>query len=249
MEEKERQERSELFAWLRGGDMSSDPEMEEKFIEMIADAVIAKTGIRRRARLNTSPLSIKALLQRAGMEDVAVPQIAESTPVPPKVAEVHVSSGKEKEETAPGWEIDSVMVAKTLSYMAYLEGWKLSMSYIQIIMYIAYGVWLARKHQRLFDEHPQVWQFGPVFPRVYNKFKRGFDDSSEVYAMMQRDYPRQFCFLTNCYKRFGLEQTARLKAVHTADGTPWMSTKKMNPDKLGVRIDDDLIEQWFEKRI
>ena len=44
--------------------------------------------------------------------------------------------------------------------MAYLEGWKLSMSHVQIIMYIAYRAWLARKHQRLFDEYPQVWQFG-----------------------------------------------------------------------------------------
>lgn len=189
--DKENQERSEIFAWLRGGDMTPDPEMEERFLEMVTEAVIARTGLRRRAVATvTSPLSLKALMKSSGIEDKEMPDIGSITPVPPKVEEVHVTSRKEGTGTN-GWEIDSLMVAKTIVHLAYMENLTLSMSHIQMILYIAYGVWLARNHTDLFDEHPQVWQFGPVFPRVYSKFKRGFDDAVQVHDQMKSEHPVQ----------------------------------------------------------
>ena len=252
MEEKERQERSEVFAWLRGGDMTPDPEMEDRFITMVADAVIEKTGLRPSGRkMVASPLSIRAIMETVGMSPEDMPSLSTAVPVPPKVEEEHVPAKKEDspEDREGEIGIDSLMVAKTLVSLAHGERLMLSMSHIQTIMYIAYGVWLATNHTRLFDEHPQVWQFGPVFPKVYNRFKRGFDDSEEVSEKMLRDYPEQYHFVEKCFRRFAWNKAGYLAAPHKAAGSPWSVTSKRNGGKLGVRIDDDLIERWFEKRI
>ena len=239
------QERSEVFAWLRGGDTTPDPVMEERFLDMVAEAVIERTGLRRRGKVNTAPLSIKAILESCGITPEDMGSL--NVPVPPKVKEVHMSSQQEEEHD--GWEVDSVTVAKVLCHMAYLGNWTACMSHIQLIMYIAYGVWLARKNDRLFNEHAQVWQFGPVFPKVYNAFKRGFNDSVEVYEKFREEYPEQFRFLERVFKRFGCMTVKALTAEHTADDSPWMETKRNNPDKLGIRIEDDLIAAWFRQRM
>ena len=68
-------------------------------------------------------------------------------------------------------ELDSILLAKSLRHMAVIEGIELTQSQIQTILYIAYGVRLATKGERLTSEHPQMWQYGPVFPRAYNKLR------------------------------------------------------------------------------
>ena len=40
---------------------------------------------------------------------------------------------------------------------------------LQKWLYICYGAYFAKKEEQLFNETPKAWQYGPVFPSVYNK--------------------------------------------------------------------------------
>ena len=40
---------------------------------------------------------------------------------------------------------------------------------LQKWLYICYGAYFAKTGEPLFNETPKAWQYGPVFPSVYNK--------------------------------------------------------------------------------
>ncbi len=43
----------------------------------------------------------------------------------------------------------------------------------QKILYCCYGIIMARFNERLTDEHPKAWPYGPVFPRTLNDINKG----------------------------------------------------------------------------
>lgn len=63
--------------------------------------------------------------------------------------------------------LDSIEVANAIRFFAREQNVDLNMTKIHKLLYISYGVFLARENARLTDEHPQAWPFGPVFPRVH----------------------------------------------------------------------------------
>ena len=152
-------------------------------------------------------------------------------------------------EAVQSCELDSVLLAKSLRHMAVIEGVELTQSQIQCILYIAYGVRLAQKNERLTSEHPQMWQYGPVFPRVYAKLKKEQSDGFEEYDTLLCQYPDRFKYLSNCFRRFAWTKACILTSPHISQGSPWAQTRKDNPDKWGVRIEDDLIREWFLPRV
>ena len=108
---------------------------------------------------------------------------------------------------------------------------------------------LAQKGERLTAEHPQMWQYGPVFPRAYNRLRKEADDGSQEYDSLRNEHPDIFQYLTNCFRRYAWTKACILVAPHVADGSPWADTRKSNPDSWGVRIEDDLIREWFLPRV
>jgi len=123
------------------------------------------------------------------------------------------------------------------------------MSQVQIIMYISYGVWLANTGNRLTSEHPQMWQFGPVFPRAYNRLRKNPSDGQEEYDAITKDHPEVIDFLRSQYQRFGFTTANIVSAPHLAAGSPWAKTRKKSPDKWGITIEDSDIHDWFRKRV
>ena len=243
----------EVMAWLHGGDTVANPEMEEKFLDLIAERVMVKMGVKvsdeerlkceeaerrreRRSRMSGSPLSIKTLMKQIQQEVQASSE--ESLPWE-----------NEAKADTPVNGLDSVVVAKALQWMASLHDIQLNGSQIQSILYNAYGVWLARKGVRLLSEHPQVWQYGPVFPRAYKHLKKNVGTGEVEYEMLQNDHPSEFVFLVKCFQRFAWTSAATLSCPHTAQGSPWKTSLDANPEKLGARIDDDLIREWFGQRV
>ena len=145
---------------------------------------------------------------------------------------------------------DAISVAaKPLRHMAVIEGIALTQSQIQTILYIAYGVRLATKNERLAMEHPQMWQYGPVFPRAYNKLRKDASDGTDEYYSLKVDYPSIFKYLENCFRRYAWTKACILTAPHLSEGTPWSQTRKSNPDRWGVRIEDELTREWFLPRV
>ena len=163
-------------------------------------------------------------------------------------AEPMLQSTIQKEEVS-SCELDSVILAKSLRHMAVIEGIDLTQSQIQTILYIAYGVRLATKNERLTSEHPQMWQYGPVFPRAYNRLRKDSTDGTDEYYSLKTDHPNIFKYLENCFRRYAWTKACILSTPHLSEGTPWYQTRKSNPDRWGVRIEDELIREWFLPRV
>ena len=243
----------QVMAWLRGGDTTPDPQMENSFLDIMTAAVAerlianrqeyermarAAERAQRRASRPAGCLSIKSMLEEVRGESQPKPVKAE--PVQKTVTEsVEVSS----------CELDSVLLAKALRHMAVIEGIELTQSQIQTILYIAYGVRLAQKGERLISEHPQMWQYGPVFPRAYNRLRKDVADGTDEYYDLKAGHPNIFKYLENCFRRYAWTKACILSAPHLSEGSPWSDTRRSNPDRWGVRIEDELIREWFLPRV
>lgn len=253
----------QVMAWLRGGDATPDPEMENSFLDIMTAAVaerlianrqeyerMARAAERaeRRAHRPSGCLSIKAMLDEVRRETSEKTEsvLADGEDLPE--AEPMLQSTIQKEEVS-SCELDSVILAKSLRHMAVIEGIDLTQSQIQTILYIAYGVRLATKNERLTSEHPQMWQYGPVFPRAYNRLRKDSTDGTDEYYSLKTDHPNIFKYLENCFRRYAWTKACILSTPHLSEGTPWYQTRKSNPDRWGVRIEDELIREWFLPRV
>lgn len=252
------QDNNEVFAWLRGGDSTPDPEMENRFLDIIAERVMVKMGVKlsdeaaarrdeaerrrqRRSRMTESPISIKTIMKQIREEE------AQAQPALP--SEESLPWENEAKPAAVPDSLDSVLVAKALQWMASTHEVSLNISQIQTILYNAYGVYLATKGERLISEHPQVWQYGPVFPRAYKHLKKNSGNGQVEHDMLRNDSPDRYEFIRRCFMRYAWTSAGSLNAPHIAQDSPWKKTKDSNSDKLGVRIEDELIRQWFLPRV
>ena len=233
--------------------------MDDRLIDLIAERVMVKMGVKvseeerarreeaerrrlRRSRMPESPISIKAIMKRIQEEDASLTSV-------PVTDEEDLPWENEVKEPVVKVGLDSVLVAKALQWMACTHDVTLNGSQIQTILYTAYGVWLATKGERLLEEHPQVWQYGPLFPRAYKHLKKNAGNGQGEHDMLRTECPDRFEFIRRCFQRFAWTSAGVLCAPHTAEGSPWKQTKDQSPDKLGVRIDDELIRQWFLPRV
>ena len=88
-----------------------------------------------------------------------------------------------------------------------------------------------------------------MFPRAYKHLKKNAGNGQVEHDMLKAECPDRFEFIRRCFQRFAWTSAGVLCAPHTAEGSPWKQTKDQSPDKLGVRIDDELIRQWFLPRV
>lgn len=155
--------------------------MEDRFLEVLASMVIQRMHddeerrrqqvsqarkARREELAKNHPLSLRHIvdeMRKEGEIDCTYEELMGITPGndPGPEPEVPVETENNREESRS--EIDSFTLGRIIRYMGMAEAHPLNMSQIQIILYISYGVWLASTGERLTSEHPQVWQFGPVF--------------------------------------------------------------------------------------
>ena len=64
---------------------------------------------------------------------------------------------------------NSVTMASYIIAYANEHRYMMNMTKLQKLLYITYGVYMAVKGERLINEHPQAWPYGPVFPTTRNK--------------------------------------------------------------------------------
>ena len=249
------EEKHEMFAWLRGGDLTPNPEMEDRFLDTIAVLVKEKMSDKdspeQRKRVyqdRPHPLSLKAIMREVTgdpnyeLPPISVNQKAPEVKTEPKKEEINAVSSSESQA------IDSVVIARTIVNISKHQGHDINMTQLQAILYIMYGVYLAKKEKRLIEEHPQMWEYGPVFPRAYNKLRKEKTDGQAESDSLKKDHPDIWQFISDSFLRYAWTTGSVLVAPHTASGSPWAKTRKQSPDKWGVAIDDTLIRDWFAKR-
>lgn len=118
---------------------------------------------------------------------------------------------------------------------------------LQKLCYYAQGFYLAMKGERLFDETLQAWQYGPVVPVLYHKYKdqgrsclnpdAGFDINSIPEDIRE--------FLGEVYQNYGQFSAWRLKDM-THQETPWLSSYNKTDHDV---ISDEKMVDFFKTRL
>lgn len=150
------------------------------------------------------------------------------------------------EKVAQESRLDSVILINAIAYVAALGGYPLTQSKAQLILYCLYGSRLGAGKERLPIEHPQVWRYGPVFPRAY---KRGtLEDQAaceESYMELIKSEPALAADLLAKTHSMMATPMADLNAVHKSAQSPYGRTKARYPEKWGVQIPDEEIAAFF----
>ncbi len=136
--------------------------------------------------------------------------------------------------------LNSIDVAQKIRYIAQEDfHLLLNMTQTQKLLYIAYGIEIARANIRLTDEHPQAWPFGPVFPRVHSKV-----DFSTTPPNPDGIPDEIVSLLRDVVKAFGRTSATKLSEWSHSKDSPWDKTPK---DKWGRSLSDSDIREYFSR--
>lgn len=140
--------------------------------------------------------------------------------------------------------LDSVDIANAIRAFAVEKNIDVNMTKIHKLLYISYGIFLARENKRLTNEHPQAWPFGPVFPRVHNKVSLDIPPVSVDSLKLPEIAKKTVCEVLDVFGKFS---AGKLSAwSHKAD-SPWDRTVKENNGKWGCTMKDDYISSYFRR--
>ena len=129
------------------------------------------------------------------------------------------------------------------------RGRPMTMSFLQAVLYIIYGTCLAQRKTRIVSEHPQMWQYGPVFARVYTKMRGGAAPDRETAERIRRDDPVLYEFIARTVRMSVTKKFSDLTAPLKQKTSPWGRCNARNGDRWSTPLDDAEIAEWFGKRI
>ncbi len=161
-------------------------------------------------------------------------------------------------ENAQGFResgLDSLDVARSVAWHYQqldreLTGGKpLSMSLLQTTLFRIYGTYLAQKGIRITVEHPQMWQYGPVFARVYAKMKNNIFADDATRADILKKIGAQMDEFIGRIIRINTEQKTKLSDTYSSPSSPWGQCNKIHGDKWSIELDDTTIAHWFRKNL
>lgn len=110
----------------------------------------------------------------------------------------------------------------------------------QKLLYCCYGAVLAAFDERLTDEHPYAWPFGPVFPRTLNAINQ-----RQLKVGMARNFesdcPTEVLELINrTIHTFWNYSASALTTWSHRTGSPWTKADPLAP------LDDREIQKYFK---
>jgi uncharacterized phage-associated protein len=141
---------------------------------------------------------------------------------------------------------DPVNVAEYILWLAKQAGNPVTPMQLIKLVYLCHG-WMVGLYSRpLLRENVEAWQYGPVVPSVYRRYKAygaGFINESPE---------KPTCFdtaeesvITQVWKHYGTFSGVQLSTLTHQSGTPWDITWKSR-GRSGV-ISNDLIEQHYKQ--
>lgn len=144
---------------------------------------------------------------------------------------------------------NSLDVASFIATVCNEQGFHYNNTKIQKLLYCCYGGVLAVYNQRLCDEYPRAWQYGPVFPRVFNFIskRKGTLESriTDFYLDEELD-----SFLRKIIKVFGKYNAVPLSEWTHKDGSPWDKVVNgIDGGGLNNFIPDDIIRDYFREHV
>lgn len=144
----------------------------------------------------------------------------------------------------------------SLQMMAYIIkrcddlGVELNITKLQKLMYCCYGTVLGRFDQRLIDEFPAAWQYGPVFPEALRAAQffqvSGFRDKDTPEANELPNAVRGV--IDQTLVNFGKFSAKQLSDWTHIKGSPWYRASDGGMVLYG-RLDDNNIKEYFRAHV
>lgn len=150
------------------------------------------------------------------------------------------------------YKYDSVVVAFYIVAWANKNNVSINLTKTQKLLYIAYGANLVIQQDRLCDEHPQAWPYGPVFPTTRDRLlKTDFSSITIGNPILEkvRDDAYLEALVKFVFEGFGSKTAGQLTAWSHRPNSAWDQTTHMSNFKWGNEIPDAYIYEHFSKMI
>lgn len=149
------------------------------------------------------------------------------------------------------YELDSLEVASFIARLCNQKGYRYNNTKIQKLLYCCYGSVLAAYGERLCDEYPRAWQYGPVFPRVFKYIQKKKGKIEDYCLDLNADQSLK-SFLSKVIDIFGKYNAVPLSEWTHKKGSPWDQVVNCidgEGEGLGNFIPDGIIEQYFKEHV
>jgi len=148
-------------------------------------------------------------------------------------------------------KFNSVDVAKYIVGKAIEKGIVVNITKVQKLLYIAYGIYLRVYNERLTNEHPQAWPYGPVFPTTRNRLVKENLMTITTASCPQelQDDARLNKVVDFTLAHFGSWTAGQLTEWSHRDGSPWYYATQTQNFEWGDQIPDASIYNYFKTLI
>jgi uncharacterized phage-associated protein len=167
-------------------------------------------------------------------------------------------------------------VANYFLELAEKEGKQLTPMQVQKLVYFAHGWHLALTGRPLIEEQVEAWTYGPVIPALYHAFKEFGGGPIEGRATELRvdvnpatgrrtilrvvtptldnecevaDLEYIKSLVKRVWEVYGEWSAVQLSQMTHEPGGPWDVTHSQNPDRKGTDIADQVIREYFLKKV
>ena len=146
------------------------------------------------------------------------------------------------------YRLNSVTMAKFIIAYANDGHFTINMTKLQKLLYICYGLYIAVLGERLTNEHPQAWPYGPVFPTTRNKLLHADWDSITLENVDDKEKldPTIKSLLDLVFRTYGGNTASELTAWSHSPNSPWDRAVNMQGFKWGDQIPDEYIQPYFK---
>lgn len=154
--------------------------------------------------------------------------------------------------------LTSTDYADLLRHLAFnRKGVVISNTQVNKLLFMCYGTYLvlAGNGQRLFEEHPKAWPFGPVFPKVYKTFNRK-EMPISIPVEKVREFNSNALGVRICnavIDKHSHTSAYDLSLWSHEEGSPWYQTvyygkdgKPVDEIEWNKEIEDETIKKYFE---
>lgn len=144
--------------------------------------------------------------------------------------------------------VDSTLFAKYLNTKARSQGIEMNITKLMKLMYICYGTYLTVYNQRLLNEQPQAWPYGPVFAIARQEMSSQSNWIAVCNSLNLEDanITDKIDKLINVVlSTFGTWSAVQLSNWTHQSGSPWEKT--VLSYEFGTPISDDSIKSYFTR--
>ena len=245
-----------MLDWLTGAEKAR-PEFAEPFMTTLHLLYMNKSeqdGVplpdRRRRTARPSPLSLEAISKETGT-GMQLPEGSEKETDPPRGGVAERMAIQPREADTYG----SIGLAEAVADLYFLiqnsldKQRPLTMSFLQAVLYIIYGICLVDRKIRILDEQPLMWRYGPVFARVYTKAQLVPGIYSGAAERLRQKDPALYSLVARAILMCVDRGMRNVVGLLTGEGSPWRRCRDENPEKWSIPIDDGEIVQWFSRHV